>query len=245
MSAELPGLERLLADAAERHYGRRRPRLWLPRPAVVAPLAVAALVVALAIAVFPLGSDEQAATPPRTDDPAAPLADSYGVFADQENRESVAVVVLEAYKDVFDSAHPVSTWPLRTTGTSSVVALAGTGRDGEPTLCLWRGNKQGDSVGCTHIGELVSSSDPWAQIGFQPGIGHTFTALVPDDVTLVRIELKGGASRDLEIANNLAYATSDQPICGYRWKTSDGDAGAVGGGTFGGIDKGEPQPPTC
>ena len=85
------------------------------------------------------------------------------------------------------------------------------------------------------------------QIGFAAGTGHTVTALVPDDVTSVSIELKGGAKRDVEIANNLAYASADQPICQVRWTTSDGMEAQEGGGGFGAAEaeKGEPQPPSC
>jgi hypothetical protein len=250
MSAELPGLERLLADAAERHYSRRRPRLWLPRPAVVAPLVVAAaVVVALAIAVFPLGSDEQAATPPRTsDDPAAPLADRYSVFArPEEHRRTVGVDVLESHRDYLDMTRGYSSWVLRETAEGQIVALAGTARNGDPTLCLWEADENGGTGACTGMAQLLSDRDPWVQTGFVAGTGYLFTALVPDDVTSLSIELKGGAAQEVPIENSLAEAITDRPVCQVSWTSSDGTGTSESGGGFGAAEPemGEPVSGGC
>jgi len=226
MSVELPRLEQLLADAAERHYGPRRARLHLPLVRVVIGLAAAAAAVALAIAVLPLRTDERAATPPAV--VPAPLTRAYHVFAGPQPRMSALErrVAAEYGQRILDPSRPVSTRLLRRFSDGGVVAVAGTatGRH-EPAVCLFEDRARESGGGCMDVDTLLGERKPWVEFRSFDNVGNTANVLVPDDVTSVRLVIDGGSSRELRIVDNFAYGASKRLICRVTWTTRDGHTG--------------------
>ena len=246
MSAELPALERLLADAAQRHYGaRRRWRMPLPRPALVLGLVAAAGAVVLAIAILPVRSDEHAAAPPSN--PAVRLADSYSVFAGTHAPTALETTALDDYRQVLDLSKPVTTRLLRRFPDGGVVALVGTTKTTRRAgVCLWLQRKDGSGGSCSYVSDLLKQAPPSFSFGGFAREANEILGLVPDAVTSVRIDLKSGARRDVRIANNLAYALVDEPVCRVTWTTADGHTGHQRGPTRAEeATPDEPNPPTC
>lgn len=247
MSAELPQLERLIADAAERHYGgRRRWHLPAPRLSLVAGLAAAAAAVVLAIAIFPLRSDEQTAPRP-AGDAAAELAARYSVFAGAHAPSKLETAALDDHADVLDLGKPVTTRVLRRFSDGGIVAVVGTTRTrAETAVCLWMQRESSGSGTCALARQLLASRRPWFGFGSVGQYTNEVTALVPDDIKAVQIELKSGEIRDVQIENNLAYAAAREPICRADWTTADGRAGHERGPTRAEeATPDEPSPPTC
>ena len=224
MSAELPELERLIADAAERHYGgRRRLRLPAPRLSLVAGLVAAAAAAVLAIAIFPLGSDERAATP-GTENPAAAAAEVYGIFAHGQDVGPRAYEIAEDQLQVLDPKRPVAVRMLRTFEGGGMVAVAGTGPDGKPAVCFSEQRGHAGGGGCSDVDDLPRNA-PWFLYGV-PGAGdNTIAALVPDRIESMRMELTSGATRNVPIEKNLAYGKAGETICAVNWTTEDGQTG--------------------
>jgi hypothetical protein len=244
MSAELPQLERLIADAAERHYGRRRLRVRAPRLSLVAGFAAAAAAIALAIVILPIRSDERSASPPS--DPAAELAPTFSVFASEPARSRLEAEAVQDQRLVLDLRKPVSTRLLRQHDGQGVVVVIGTTttKPGK-AVCLWERTKRGGGSSCAEASTLVAGR-PWFVYG---GIGRTpneIRALVPDDVITLQAELKNGKTREVPVAKNLAYVTTDQPICWVNWTTADGKTGRERGPTRAEeATPDEPKPATC
>jgi hypothetical protein len=244
MSAELPALERLLSDAAERHYGRRRFPLRTPRLRVVAGLAGAAAAVALAIAILPMSSDERAAQP--RSDPAAQLAGLYSVFAGTHTATPLETAALDDQGDILDLSKPVTTRLLRRFPHGGVVALVGTTKRSEPAVCVSVQRKTTGGGGCSLVADLLEDDAPGFTFGSIGRYTNEISALVSDKITSVRIELKSGATRELPLDNNLAYASADEPICRVSWTTADGQTGHRRGPTrLEEATPDDPKPPTC
>jgi hypothetical protein len=244
MSAELPQLERLLADAAERHYRRRRVRMPRPRLSVVAGLAAAAAAVVLAIAIFPLRSDEQSARPAA--DPPAALAAQYSVFAREHAPGALEAAAIDDHRNVFNLSEPVSTRLLRRFRGGGVVALVGTTKvKPAPAVCLWEQDKDLGGGSCQHLSDVLRER-PWFAYGRIGRSPNEIRALVPDAVTELRMELKDGSVRDVPVENNLAYTTAGQPICRVTWTTADGRTGHERGPTRAEeATPDDPKPATC
>lgn len=222
MSAELPELERLIADAAERHYGgRRRLRLPAPRLSLVAGLVAAAAAVVLVIAIFPLGSDERAATP-APENPASALAQQYGIFAHGQDVSPRAYQIAEDQLHALDPKRPVVVRMLRSFPNGGIVAVAGTGPKGETAVCLSEMRKHSGGGACTDVSDLPADNSPWFVFGVPGSSDSNVTAFVPDDVASVRMELKSGATRNVPIDNNFAYAKAGETVCAVSWTTEDG-----------------------
>jgi hypothetical protein len=245
MSAELPQLERLIADAAERHYGGRR---WLhvpvPRLSLVAGLVVATAAVVLAIAILPLRSDEQSAQPPA--DLAAQLAKRYSVFAGTQTPTKLEDRALSELGTLVDRREPTTTRLLRRFATGGgVVGTVGTSA-GRPAVCVTVTRPTSGGSSCERLATAVSSRGPsfiWGGIGRSP---NEVIALVPDDVTSVRIDVEGGATHELSLANNFAYRAGGQPICRVTWTFADGRTGHERGPTRAEeATADDPNPPTC
>jgi hypothetical protein len=220
MSAELPQLEQLIADAAERHYGsRRRWRLPSPRLSLVAGVVAAAAAVVLAIAIFPLGSDERSAAGSRTH-PTTEVAQRYGIFARGQDPGPRAFETAEDQLRSLDPKQPVAVRTLRRFDDGAIVVVAGTSPAGEPALCFAEERAQSGGGGCSNVADLPRN-EPWFPYGV-PGVDdNTITAVVPDSVESVRIVLRNGTTRNVPIENNLAYETADQTICAVGWTTED------------------------
>ena len=222
MSAELPQLERLIADAAERHYGgRRRWRLPSPRLSLVAGLVAAAAAVVLAIAIFPLDSDEQSASPPT--DPAKLLGERYSAFAGSHTPSRLESKALrDKQDDVLDARKPATTRQLRRFPGGGLVVVAGTTKWGAATICFWEQDKSGGRSGCQNLSDL-----PAAAPGFVFGpFDDDVIALVPDVVTSVRMQLRDGTTRPVPVKDNLAYLYAGQRVCRISWTTASGDTGS-------------------
>ena len=230
MSAELPQLERLIADAAERHYGaRRRWRLPAPRLSLVAGLVAAAAAVLLAVVIFPLRSDERPATPPTN--LAAELAQRYSVFAGTPAPSRLETAALRDTQDAFDGRQPVTTRLLRRFPGGGFVVMAGTTKQGEPALCVWEQERSGGAGGCQNLSDVPAAA-PWFAYG--DGIGPAtdqIVALVPDVVTSFEMKLKDGSTEKVPVQRNLAYVRAGQPICRVTWTTADGKTGHERGPT--------------
>jgi len=228
MSAELPQLERLIADAAERHYGARR-RVPTPRLSLVAGLVAAAAAVVLAIAIFPLRSDEQPAAPPT--DPAKGLAKRYSVFGGSPKPSRLEATAVQDMQGTLDTQKPVTTRLLRRFHDGGFVVLAGTTKHGTAALCVWEQKSSGGSAGCQDLSD-VPVADPWFAYG--DGVGPNtdqIVALVPDAVVYMKMELKDGSSRIVGIHRNLAYIEAGSPICRVVWTFADGRTGQERGPT--------------
>jgi len=222
MSAELPELERLIADAAERHYGGRRRWLPTPRLSLVAGVVAAAAAVVLAIAIFPLDSDERSASP--RIDPTAKVAQRYGIFARGQDVDPKAYEIAQDQMQSLDSGSPVAVRVLKRFDDGALVVVAGTSLQGEPALCFSEERAQSGGGGCSNVSDLPRS-EPWFLYGV-PGVGdNTIAALVPDTVESLRVVLRSGATRNVPIENNLAYGTADETICAVGWTTEDGRTG--------------------
>jgi hypothetical protein len=120
MSTELPELERLLSDAAQRRYGRRarsrrRVRGWLVPAAVLALLCVAAVIVARQ----PSGSDERTVGPRRAPR-AETLGEAYGVFAKPQSRSHPRLQLGIEPEHFLDTDEPVLTRVLRGTAPTAL-----------------------------------------------------------------------------------------------------------------------------
>jgi hypothetical protein len=248
MSAELPQLERLIADAAERHYGgRRRLRVPAPRLSLVAGLVAAAAAVVLAIAIFPLSSDEQVAQPRPSDPAVDELAASYGVFAGERTVSDLEQAALDDHADFLDLSKPVTTRLLRRFDDGGIVAVVGsTQTDPKTAVCLWIQRSESGGGSCGFVSELLATKDPSFTFGSIGRYTNEIMALVPDSITSVRIDLKGGTTEAVPIKSNLAYTTADEPICRVTWTTADGRTGHERGPTR--IEEAtpdQPNPPTC
>jgi hypothetical protein len=222
MSAELPQLERLIADAAERHYGgRRRRRMPAPRLSLVAGLVAAAAVVVLAIAILPLRSDEQAARPPV--DPATVLAERYSVFAGSHTPSRLEAAALsDKQDDVLDARKPATTRQLRRLPGGGFVVVAGTTKWGAATICFWERDTSGGRSGCQNLSDLPATAPGFVFGAFDDDV----IALVPDVVTSVRMQLRDGTTRPVPVKDNLAYLHAGQRVCRISWTTAGGDTGA-------------------
>jgi hypothetical protein len=220
MSAELPELERLIADAAERHYGGRRRWLPTPRLSLVAGVVVAAAAVVLAIAIFPLDSDEQAASP-AIDNPAAELGKRYAIFARGQDVGARAYAVAEDQLRSLAPQTPVAVRMLRSSPSGDMVAVAGTGPEGKPALCFAEQTSHSGGGGCIDVADLPSD-EPWFVYGVPGARESVVTAIVPDAVQSVRMELESGATRNVPIENNLAYAKAGKTVCAVSWTTDEG-----------------------
>jgi hypothetical protein len=245
MSAELPQLERLIADAAERHYGaRRRWRLPAPRLSLVAGLVAAAAAVVLAIAILPIRSDEQSASPPA--DPAKALAERYSVFAGAPAPTRLEGKAVEDMQGTLDISKPVTTRQLRRFDGGGFVVLAGTAKSGGSAVCFWEQETSGGSAGCQDLTDVPTAA-PW--FGYGSGIGpetDQIVALVPDAVTSFEMKLKDGTTEAVPIKNNLAYVRAGQPICRVTWTTADGKTGHERGPTRAEeATPDDPNPRTC
>jgi hypothetical protein len=228
MSAELPELERLIADAAERHYSARRPwRLPAPRLSLVAGLVAAAAAVVLAIVILPLRSDEQSASPPGVANPAAPLAKRYAIFArGQQDVGARAFAIAEDQLRALAPQTPVAVRMLRSFDDGGIVAAAGTSRiGGEPAVCLSEQHTHTGGGGCIDVADLPAD-EPWFTFGVPGHSDTTVTALVPDAVTAMSMELASGATRNVPIENNLAYARAGETVCSVRWETESSGGGS-------------------
>jgi hypothetical protein len=224
MSAELPQLERLIADAAERHYaGRRWLHVPVPRLSLVAGLVVATAAVVLAIALLPLRSDEQSANPPA--DPTGALAEHYGIFANGQDVGPREYALAADQLRALDSSKPVAIRVLRSLPGGGIVAIAGTGPKGQPAVCLSEQHKHVGGGGCKDVSDLVREQRPWFTFGVPGQIDTAVTALVPDEITSVRMELESGATRTVPIKNNLAYASAGETVCAVSWTKTDGSTG--------------------
>jgi len=223
MSAELPQLEQLITDAAERHYGgRRRRRLPSPRLSLVAGVIAAAAAVVLAIAILPLDSDEQSASP-RTD-PTTAVGQRYGIFARGQDVDPKAYEIAHDQMQSLDSGKPVAVRVLKRFDDGAMVVVAGTSLQGHPALCFSEERAQSGGGGCSDVADLPRD-DPWFPYGV-PGVDDTtVTALVPDNVESLRLVLRNGTTRNVPIENNLAYGTADETICAVGWTTKDGRPG--------------------
>jgi len=245
MSAELPQLERLIADAAERHYGgRRRLRVPSPRLSLVAGLVAAAAVV-LAIAILPLRSDEQSASPPAA--PTSELAAQYGVFAGERAPTDLERTALDDHADFLDLSKPVTTRLLRRFDDGGIVAVVGTTKtDPKAAVCLWVQRSASGGGSCDFVSELLGTKEPSFTFGSIGRYTNEIIALVPDTIRSVRVDLKGGMRRRVPIENNLAYATTGEPICRVTWTSADGQTGHERGPTRAEeATPDEPNPPTC
>ncbi|HEX5619462.1 MAG TPA: hypothetical protein VFX51_13645 [Solirubrobacteraceae bacterium] len=230
MSAELPQLERLIADAAERHYGgRRRFRVPAPRLSLVAGLVAAAAAVVLAIAILPLDSDEQSAAPPGN--PAKALAGRYSVFAGEHTPSRLESQAVQDMDGSLDTRQPVATRLLRRFHDGGFVVVAGTTKGGAEALCVWEQETSGGSAGCQDLADVPTTA-PWFAYG--NGIGpdtDQIVALVPDAVVYMKMTLKDGSSRIVPVRNNLAYIHAGLPICSVTWTFADGRTGHERGPT--------------
>jgi hypothetical protein len=230
MSAELPQLERLIADAAERHYGaRRRWRLPAPRLSMVAGLVAAAAAVVLAVVIFPLRSDERPASPPAA--PTEALAQRYSVFAGAHTPSRLETKAVQDMQGTLDASKPVTTRQLRRFDGGGFVVVAGTAKSGDAAVCFWEQETSGGSAGCQDLADVPVAA-PW--FGYGGGIGpetDQIVALVPDAVTAFDMELKDGTTEAVPIKNNLAYVRAGQPICRVTWTTADGRTGHERGPT--------------
>jgi hypothetical protein len=230
MSAELPQLERLIADAAERHYGaRRRWRLRAPRLSLVAGFVAAAAAIALAIAILPIRSDEQSASPPTNLESL--LAQRFSVFKGTPAPTRLEGQAVEDMQGTLDTSKPVTTRLLRRFPGGGFVVLAGAGPNGKAAVCFWEQETSGGSGGCGDYDDVPVAA-PW--FGYGSGIGpetDQIVALVPDVVTSFEMELKDGSTEEVPVEKNLAYVRAGQPICRVTWTTADGQTGHVRGPT--------------
>jgi hypothetical protein len=224
----LPQLERLIADAAERHYGGRR-RLPAPRLPLVAGLVAAAAAVVLAIAILPLDSDERSAAPPT--DPTRALAERYSVFAGSHAPTRLEATAVPEMQGTLDIRRPVTTRLLRRFPGGGFVVIAGTAKDGKAALCIWEQRRSGGSASCQDLADVPDAA-PW--FGYGSGIGpepDQIVALVPEAVMSFDMELKDGTTKAVPVEKNLAYVRAGQPICSVTWTTADGQTGHERGPT--------------
>ena len=164
MSAELPELER-----PDRRRGRAPLRrtaaaaLPAPRLSLVAGLVAAAAAVVLVIAIFPLGSDEQAASP-ATENPASALAKQYGIFARGQDVGPRAYPIAEDQLRSLAPQTPVAVRMLRSSPDGGIVAVAGTGPEGKPAVCFAEQTSHSGGGGCIDVADLPSD-EPWFVFG--------------------------------------------------------------------------------
>jgi hypothetical protein len=228
VSAELPELERLLSDAAERHYARPAGRLRLPWVRAVLPAigVLAAIGAAVVVLVHPgQVSDERAvvAGPARISDR---LGAAFGVFARPERSRSALETELlsRRYLDrALDKRKPRTSWLLYGDSRGGVVAVVGTGRESsQEAVCLFVLHEHSSGGGCTTVTDLLARRDPYIAWGTQQGIGNILYALVRDDVASVEVKTAGGTTQEVPIANNLAYVASPRAICSLHSTNRDG-----------------------
>jgi hypothetical protein len=222
MSVELPALEQLLADAAQRHYGGRRSRLRWPRPALVTGLVAAAAAVALAIAVLPIRLHDNSGSP--AGDPVDRL---YSVFARPEPHRSALERRVIAGQSLVEPGSPIKSRLLRRFDDGGgIVALVGKSLDMRGrTLCLYVEHKTTGGGGCADLSRLLAKRRPWFTFGTFGRTQKEVVALVPDDIRSVRIKLKSGATRDIRIESNLAYVVAGERVCRVEWTAIDGRTG--------------------
>jgi hypothetical protein len=223
MSVELPRLEQLLADAAERHYGPRRARVRLPRLRVAIGVAVAAAAVVLAVVFLPLPTDERAAGPRR--DPADAVADHFSVFAHGQAPNAAAMAIADNQRRALDPRKSVEARLLKRFPGGGIVALAGASRQGEPSVCLTEMHRGGGGGGCITLANLLRERGPWFTFGVPGQTDDAVTALVPDNIAAMRMRLKSGATRPVPVTDNLAYARAGETVCEVTWTTADGHSG--------------------
>jgi hypothetical protein len=175
---------------------------------------------------LPLRSDERSARPPVAN-PAAPLADRYGIFARAQDPGARAFALAEDQLRALAPQSPVAVRMLRSFDDGGIVAVAGTGRvRGEPAVCLSEQHTHVAGGGCVDMADLPAQR-PWFTFGV-PGLrNNTVTAFVPDNITALRMELRSGVTRNVPIENNLAYANAGEKVCAVSWTTAGGDTGSA------------------
>lgn len=232
MTGELPELERLLMDAAERRYGttrsgfRARIRPLTPTWRLVASLAALATFAIVLASTFSLTRDDEGSGGDRGSVPGANrLATAYGVFAETE-----------ASLEGFDPSDPVMGTPIDSAKALTsktlyerdgvrIYATVGVSRaSGRDIICLARRSTDTESGSCANVDDLLAKTEP--HFGFGMDVGEQFAwALVRDDMSSVRAVFDDGTSEDVPIADNVAYVQAPRTICRLTWLNRNGGSG--------------------